>query len=125
MVSPVASMTPPAGGDQPPFGTSPATGPTENRGMEMAGLQQLGVVIKALERILPLVGAASDSGKDVLKALNSLSKHVPAGSVTPAAEQNQLQQAQIRSVQAGQQAAQLRQQQAQPGGAAPPQAAAA
>lgn len=105
---------------QPPFGSSPATGATANDGASVAGAQQIGIVIKALEKILPLVGSSSELGQEVLKSIKGLAKYVPAGSVTPAAEQNQLQAAQIRSVQNGQNAALLRQQQAQQqGGGAP------
>lgn len=83
------AMTPTAGGpaqQQAPFGSTPATGPTPNRGLEAAATQRLGIVIKQLEQLLPMAGAMSEMGKDVIKALNMLTKHVPAGTVTPAAE---------------------------------------
>ena len=44
---------------QPPFGATPATGATPNKGYEAAGLQKLGVVVKQLEGLLPEVGAVS------------------------------------------------------------------
>ena len=53
-------------------------------------MQELGVIVKALEKILPQLGATSDAGQAVLKALNSLTKFVPAGSVTPAAQKNSI-----------------------------------
>lgn len=108
------------------MGASPATGPTPNRGFEAAGLQRLGVVIKQLEQLIPMLGSGSDPGKDVLKALNMLSKHVPSGSVTPANERNVLQNAQMKNAQNNQAMQQMRQRQAQggaPGGAQPGAAA--
>src|SRR5215472_3796487 len=75
---------------QPPMGSTPATGPTPNKGFEAAGLQRLGLVIKQLTDLLPQVGVGSDVGKDVLKALNSLAKHVPSGSSTPGAERTNI-----------------------------------
>lgn len=104
----------------PPFGSSAATQPTANRGYEMAGLQRLGVIVRGLEQLIPLLGSASESGRDVLKALNMLSKHVPPGSVSPAAEANQIQQMAIRNAQQGQMAARLRQGLGGGGGAAAP-----
>ena len=48
--------------------------------MEAAGVAKLGVVVRLLEQILPLVGAGTEAGGAVLKALNSLSKHVSSNS---------------------------------------------
>lgn len=107
---------------QPPFGNTQATGATPNKGYEAAGLQKLGGVIKQLEVLLPEVGASSDIGKDVLKALNMLTKWVPAGAMTPAAQKNNI-EAQMRNAaqnnQQMQAIQQMRQQAApQPGRAA-------
>lgn len=102
------------------MGTSPATGPTANRGAEMAGLQRLGVTVKQLEQLIPLLGAASEPGKDVLKALNMLVKHVPPGSVTPAAEKNQIQNMALRNAQQGQMMAAMRGGQGGAPGGGPP-----
>jgi hypothetical protein len=108
---------------QPPFGSTPAVGSTPNKGYEAAGLQKLGVVVKQLEALLPEVGAGSDVGKEVLKALSGLVKFVPAGSVTPAAQKNQI-EAQMRQHAQGNQQMQaiqqMRQQQAQPQGQGAP-----
>lgn len=105
-----------AGGEQtPPMGSSPATGPVPNRGFEAAGLQRLGVVTKQLEELLPLLGASSEQGQAVLKALNLLVKHVPIGSVSPQAEKNTLEQAMMKAIQNGKQMQALK----APGGAAP------
>ena len=113
----------PSGGQQqPPFGSSPATGPTPNKGYEAAGMQRLGLVVKTLEELVPMFGAASEPGKAVLEALNKLVKLVPSGSVSPAAEKNQLQQMQMRNTQQNAQMQALKQ---QPQGGAPQQAAAA
>lgn len=108
----------PAGGAAPqsqqaPFGSSPATGPTPNKGYEAAGLQRLGIALKQLEQLVPLLGATTDPGKDVLKVIGILSKHVPPGSSTPAAEKNNIEQMAMRNAQQQQQAQMLRQQQAQ------------
>jgi hypothetical protein len=83
----------------PPFGSSPMTGPTSNRGNEAQALQRLAVVIHDLEEIIPLVGSGSEAGKDILGALTKLGKHVQPGAVTPAAQRNVLQNAQLRNAQ--------------------------
>lgn len=100
-----------AGAGQAPFGTTSATGPTPNRGLEAAGLQRLGLVVKQLEEMVPLFGASSDVGKAVLDALNKLIKHVPSGSVTPASQRNQIEQMAMRNVQSNQQMQAVRQMQ--------------
>lgn len=112
---------------QPPFGQTPATGATPNKGYEAAGLQKLGVVVKQLEGLVAELGATSEPGQAVLKALTSLVKFVPAGSVTPAAQKNSI-EAQMRAhAQGNQQMQALKQrmmqsqgggQQQQPGAAA-------
>src|ERR1700733_6393074 len=88
---------------QPPFGQTPATGATPNKGYEAAGMQKLGVVVKQLESLLPEVGASSEAGQAVLKALNSLVKFVPNGSVTPAAQKNSIEAQQRNMAQNNQQ----------------------
>ena len=113
-----------------PLGVSSATGPTPNKGYEAAAKQRLGVVIRQLEQMVPLAGANSEIGKDILKALNMLAKHIQPGEVTPAAERNTLE---TMSMQNQQNMAMQQQLKAQPqagapaGGAAPsmPQARAA
>jgi hypothetical protein len=100
---PIPAPAPPGGQPaQPPFGSTSATASTPNKGYEAAGLQKLGVVVKQLETMLPELGASSEAGKDVLKALNMLVKHVPAGAVTPAAQKNSLEAMQRNQVQNGQ-----------------------
>ena len=104
---------------QPPFGSSPATGPTANRGYEAAALQRLGLVVKQLEELIPVAGATTDVGKAVLEALNKLVKLVPPGSVSPAAQKNNIEQLAMRNTQnnAQMQAVMAQRQQAQGGGA--------
>jgi hypothetical protein len=89
-------------------------------------MQRLGLVIQQLQEILPQVGASSDAGQAVLKALTSLSKFVPPGSVTPAAQKQQLERMAQAQQQGNQQMQALQQQRmgAQgnaPGGGQPPQ----
>jgi len=119
------------GAATPPMGSSQATQPTANRGYEAAAQQGLAVLIKGLEQLLPLYVSGSDQGRDVLSALKLLAKHVPPGSVTPAARRNELDKQQVANTQNAalmqRMAAQKQQPGAQPGGAAgavPPQAAA-
>lgn len=107
---------------QPPFGQTPATGATPNKGYEAAGLQELGVIVKQMEKILPQLGASSDPGKAVLDCLNKLVKFVPAGSVTPAAQKNSIEAQQRAMAQNNQQAQAvqaMRQKQGQPQGGQP------
>ncbi len=110
---------------QPPFGASPVTGPTPNRGYEAAAAQKLGLIVKQLTEVLSLAGVGSDVGKEVLKALNSLAKLVPSGSVSPAAEKNNIESMAMKNAQGNQQMQALKQQMmggqagAPPGGAPP------
>lgn len=111
-------------GKQAPFGNSGATQPTPNAGLEAAALQRVGVVIKQVQDIMQMVGAGSEPGKDLLKALNILVKMVPAGNVSNASERNMLEQSLMRNTQNGQQQQMLKQSQApkppgQPGQPAP------
>lgn len=109
---------------QPPFGSTPATASTPNKGYEAAGLQKLGVVVKQLEGLVAELGATSEPGQAVLKALTALVKFVPAGSVTPAAQKNSI-EAQLRQqAQGNQQMQAIRQMQQPPQGGAPQGAAA-
>lgn len=98
---------------QPPFGVSAATGPTPNKGYEAAAAQRLGIVIKQLEELVPMAGATSDIGKAVLKALDSLVKFVPAGSVNPAAQKNNIEQLAMKNTQQNQQMQAIKQMQSQ------------
>lgn len=99
------------------MGSSPATGPTPNKGFEAAGLQRLGLVIKQLEALVPMLGSGSEAGGAVLKALNSLAKFVPSGSVTPGAERTNIDRMAMQNAQNNQAMQQMRQGQPQPGAA--------
>lgn len=114
----------PAGGKEP-FGGSPASQATPNAGYEAAALQRVGVIVKQVQDLMGLVGATSETGQGLLKALNILVKMVPAGTVSPAAEKNMLEQAQMRNTQNMATSAQLKQQRTQPPGGAPPPGAGA
>lgn len=103
----------PAQTQQPPMGVSPATGPTPNKGYEAAAMQKVAVVIKQLEAALPLAGSGSDLGKAILDALNKLAKHVQPGSTSQAAQRNEIDQMQMKNMQAAQMQKQLN----APGGA--------
>ena len=103
---------------QPPMGVSSATGPTPNAGFEAAARQRLGVIIRQLEQMVPQIGATSEIGKDVLKALSMFTKHIQPGEVTPAAERNTLEQTMMQNQQNQAQMQQMRQQ--PPAGGQPP-----
>ena len=120
--APAAPGAAPPGGQpqQPPFGQTPATGSTPNKGYEAAGMQKLGVVVKQLESILPELGASSEAGQAVLKALNSLVKFVPAGSVTPAAQKNSIEAQQRQAAMQNQQMMALKQKMQGAGGGGAP-----
>lgn len=113
-----------ASSGQPPIGSSPATQPVPNRGLQAAGLAKLGVVVRQLEQILPVFGAGSDAGKDILKALNGLSKHVQPGSVSSGVEQTAMQELLMKARQNAPQMAAMKAAQSggAPGGAPPPAA---
>lgn len=102
-----------------PFGASPATGPTPNQGYEAQALQQLGVVVKQMEKMVPLVGANSELGMEILKILPKLAKFSPPGAVTPAGERNALEAAMLQNQRQGPMLQQLRQAMAAGQGAAP------
>lgn len=95
----MADAPPIPGQQQAPFGQSNATSPSPNLGYEAAGLQKLGSIIKQLEQVIPLLGATTDGGKAALDALNKLVKFVPPGSVSPASDRNNLEQALMTNVQ--------------------------
>lgn len=107
------AANPTAPGAQPkaaPFGQSPVTGPSPNKGFEAAALKRAGLVVKQLNEMLGMVGVGTDIGKDVLKAMNLLAKHVPSGSVTPADEKVALERQMMNNTQNNQQQQMLKQQ---------------
>lgn len=93
-------------------------GSTPNKGFEAAGIQKLGVIVKEMESLIPMLGATSEAGKAVLDALGKLAKHIPTGAVSPASSRNVIQEMQIKAQQNGQMQQQLDKQRAQPPGPA-------
>ena len=87
-------------------------------------MQKLGSVVKQLEELIPMLGAASEPGKAVLDALKTLVKLVPAGSTTPASERAQIEKMAMQNTQQNQQMKMMQQQKAQGGQQPPAQAAA-
>jgi hypothetical protein len=110
---------------QAPFGQTPVTAPTPNRGHEAAGLQALGIALKKLQEIVPLVNASSDIGQFLLDTIKKGAKFIPAGAVTPASERNNLEQTAMKQGQNNQMMQQLKQMGQPQGGAQPPQPKAA
>lgn len=109
-----APAAPGAQGQAAPFGQSPVTGPTPNKGFEAAALKRVGLVVKQLTELLQLAGASTDVGKDILKAINMLVKHVPSGSVSPADEKGEMERRSMANTQNNQQMQALRQSQQPP-----------
>lgn len=62
-------------------------------------MQRVGVVLNMLSEMLPMAGATTPLGKGIMKAIEALAKEVPPGSVSPAAQGNTLQQAQMKNQQ--------------------------
>jgi hypothetical protein len=75
--------------------------PVPNRGQEAAALGYLAMVIKGLEHIVPMIGVTSELGKDVVKALNLLSKHLSQESGSPGVENSALQNMMMQQKQNG------------------------
>ncbi len=76
---------------QPPFGPSPTTMPTPNRGHQAAGLAQVAVAVRILEKALPMLGAESEPGGIVMKTITNLAKLVPQGSTSQGVENQAMQ----------------------------------
>ena len=110
---PAAPSPPPGAGagsapGQPPMGSSPVSQPVPNKGREAAGLSRLSVIIKLMEETVPLLGVGSEPGKDLVKALSSLAKHVPPGAVTPGVQQSTMEKLMNQQKQMGPQIQQMR-----------------
>ena len=76
-------------------------------------MQRVGLMLKNVTEMLPMVGATSEIGKDLLKVINILSKHVQPGSTTQASERNAIDQMALKNAQQAQTNQALRQQGAQ------------
>lgn len=126
---PMAGASAPASGGAPapdakgsPFGNSSASQVTPNSGYEAAAMQAIQPLIGQVQRLMTMVGAASPLGKQLLDVLNKLVKMAPAGTTSPAAEKDMIQQMAMRNTQnqaAQQQLMAARQQGAGGGGPAP------
>ena len=86
-------------------------------------MAKLGLVIRQLETIVPLLGAGTEAGRDVLKALTNLSKHVPPGAVSPGVEKSAMDQMQLKMKQQTPQLEQMRAALNKQDGGAPPEGA--
>jgi hypothetical protein len=102
------------------MGTSSATQPTQNRGQEMKGMQKLALLVGEMPSILADVGATSEAGQAITKAITLLAKHVPPGSSSPAGKRNEIQDMALKNTQNSALMQQIQSRGAQPG--APPQA---
>lgn len=88
---PNPQTAPPSAGaspGQPPIGSSPATGPTQNLGLAAQGIQAAGALLNAMARLIPAVGPATPIGQAIAKAMVDIGKHVQPGSTTPQGEMN-------------------------------------
>lgn len=107
------SPSPASQGQSPSIGSSPATMALPNKGHEAAGLARLGVVVKLLADIVPMLPPNTEPGKDVLQCLQRLSKHIQPGAVSPGVEQASMARLAAQQRQMGPQIAQMRAQNAQ------------
>ena len=106
----------PARPGQPPIGSSPATGPTQNNGFVAKGIQAAGAILNGMAMVIPLVGAHTPLGQAFAKAMVDIGKHIPPGASSPQGENDFLKQMALRQQQMGPQRAALGAQGA-PGGA--------
>jgi hypothetical protein len=112
---------------QPPFGSSPVTMPTPNRGAEASGMALVKGAYDMLAKALPGLGFGTKPSEAVRKAMDLLAK-LPelASSVTPGAQNAGMEQFLMERRQISPLLAQLAAAQgggaggAPPGGAAPP-----
>lgn len=84
---------------QPPIGSSPVQMPTPDRGNQAAALAQLSWAVKILEGALPLLGATSEPGQAVMKALTTLSKHVDPGAFSAGTQRSTLEKMMMQAKQ--------------------------
>lgn len=76
---------------KPPVGnTGPASPPTGNPGLMADALTKVREAVRLLEMALPNFPVGSDPHKDTLKAIQSLSKSVPASAEVPGVQQTTL-----------------------------------
>lgn len=77
-------------------GPNPASAPVANQGQNAAGVAMIGIIIKLMERAIPLLGSGSEAGQALVKGLSSLSKHAPVGGISPGIEAAELQKLQMQ-----------------------------
>lgn len=110
---------------QPPFGSSPVQLPTPDRGLQAQALTQVSWAVRILERALPVLGATSPLGRDMMVAIRALAKHIQTGEMGSGNEASTLQNMMMsaKSGQPNEQLLKALMQQGQAGGqpASPPQ----
>jgi hypothetical protein len=124
--TPGATPTPPPGGPQPgqpPIGSSPATGPSQNLGKMAQGIQAAGALLKGMAMVMAMVGPETPLGQALNKSITDIGKNIPPGASTPAGENNFVKQMALRQQQMGPQQAAVAGMQKPPGAAPPPPAA--
>ena len=62
-------------------------------------MQAVGVVLNKLAETLPMAGPSSDLGKAISRAIDALAKVVPPGTVSPAGQQNTINQMALKNQQ--------------------------
>jgi len=82
-------------------------------------MARMSLIVQLMQETLPLIGVASEPGQAMLKALTSLSKHVPPGSVPQGVQQNTLQSLMMKQQQMAPQIAAMRAMSGGGGGAPP------
>lgn len=123
----MALMPPPTGvagpGPQgaPPPGTSPVTAPTPNLGDQVRANAIVGAAINALTMAVPMYGAQTEMGQELLTVIQRLAKKVPPGASSEAGHSNALEAMRMKQMQQAPLLAALRQRaMAQGAGGAPP-----
>jgi hypothetical protein len=107
-------------GQPPSAGSSPVSQPVPNQGHQAAGMAKLAMIVRLMEQTIPMLGAGSEAGRDLLQATSRLAKHVSSGSVSQGSENTAVQNLAAQQRQMQPIIAQMRQ-----GGQPPPQAGAA
>lgn len=97
------------------MGSSPVTAPTQNLGLAARGVQAVGALLNGMAMVVPLVGANTEIGRALAKAMIDIGKLVPPGSTSPQGESNFVKGMAMRNAQMAPQRAAL----AAQGGAAP------
>lgn len=109
---------PPGGQQSAPFGSSPATQQTPNRGQEAKAMQLLAHAAKVLDQAYVTAGGTSELGQKLHKIVGDVNKLVVPGASTPASDRNTMEEMQIKNAQQNQmmQALQKQRMQAAQGG---------